>query len=287
MSSLSVAQALARAARRLADASVDTAALDAQVLLGDALGRDRAWLLAHPEALLTPDQTATFEEVVARRAAREPLAYIRGRREFWGLDFQVDPNVLMPRPETELLVERAMDLAQAWRRERGVWPRVVDVGVGSGAIVVSLAVSLPSLPPLLAVDISPAALEIAQANARRHGVASRIVFRHGDLLAGLADPVDLVVANLPYIERAVIPTLAPEVRREPALALDGGPDGLNLFRRLLAQLPAALTPGGWALLEIGAGQGQAVAALAEALRPAHIRVLPDLAGLDRLVEISL
>lgn len=275
------------AQRRFEAAGVETAGLDAQVLLSHVLGVGRAWLIAHPESVLTPDQTIAFERLVQGRASRRPVAYLIGRREFYGLDFAVDERVLVPRPETELLVERAVALVEEWRASHGQWPRVVDVGTGSGAIGVSLAVAAPALPQVDLVDTSPDALEVARANAERHGVADRLCFWRGDLLAPLPAPVDLVLANLPYIEAEVIPTLAPEVQREPRLALDGGPDGLDPFRRLFAQVPAHVTLGGVLLLEIGAGQGPAVAELAQVLHPQAVRVHPDLAGLDRLVEVQL
>ena len=282
-----VGEAVRAAQRRLQAAGVTTAGLDAQVLLGHTLGVGRAWLIAHPEAVLTPDQAEAFERLVQGREARRPVAYLTGRREFYGLDFVVDEQVLVPRPETELLVERAVALVQAWRARRGAWPRVVDVGTGSGAIGVSLAVAVPALPLVDLVDASPEALAVARANAERHGVADRLRFWQGDLLAPLPAPVDLVLANLPYIEADVIPTLAPEVRHEPRLALDGGPDGLDPFRRLFAQAPAHVTPGAALLLEIGAAQGRAVSELAQVLHPQTVTVHPDLAGLDRLVEVIL
>lgn len=282
-----VGEAVRGAQRRFQAAGVETAGLDAQVLLGHVLGVGRAWIIAHPEASLTPDQELAFERLVQRREARRSVAYLTGQREFYGLDFLVDERVLVPRPETELLVERAVALAHEWRAVHGQWPRVVDVGAGSGAIGVSLAVTVPALPLLDLVDVSPAALEVARANAERHDVAARLRFWVGDLLTPLPEPVDLVLANLPYIETEVIPTLAPEVQQEPQLALDGGPDGLDPFRRLFAQVPHHVTPGGALLLEIGAEQGQAVSELAHVLHPHSVMVHTDLAGLNRLVEVHL
>ncbi|MCW5851889.1 MAG: peptide chain release factor N(5)-glutamine methyltransferase [Anaerolineae bacterium] len=282
-----VGGAVRAAQQRFQTAGVETAGLDAQVLLGYVLGVGRAWLIAHPEAPLTPDQAQAFERLVQRREARQPVAYLTGQREFYGLVFQVDERVLVPRPETELLVERAIGLVHEWLARYGQWPRVVDVGTGSGAIGVSLAVTVPELPTVNLVDVSPAALDVARANAERHGVAGRLRFWIGDLLAPLPAPVNLVLANLPYIEADVIPTLAPEVQQEPRLALDGGPDGLDPFRRLFTQVPTHVSPAGVLLLEIGAGQGRAVAELAQVLRPQAVSVHPDLAGLDRLVEVYL
>jgi release factor glutamine methyltransferase len=341
-----VQTALAEAVQRFNAVGIETPVLDAQVLLAHVLGVGRAWLMAHPEATLPTDQSAAFARLVAARETRCPVAHLLGQREFFGLDLNVDERVLTPRPETELLVERALAWCKAWHQSvmlsgakhpgglgregsegregplrsaqsdtdavmlsavkhppataegplrsaqsdrpgREILPRVVDVGTGSGAIVISVAVSLPALPTLVAVDISPDALAVAEANARRHGVADRIQFRLGDMLEPLTEPVDLVLANLPYIETGALVALQPEVHYEPRLALDGGPDGLDPFRRLFEQVPAHVAPGGALLLEVGAGQGAAVADLARVLSPAAVHIQPDLAGHDRLVEVQL
>lgn len=286
MGHLTVGHAVAQAATRLAAAGIDTARLDAQVLLCHTLGVDRAWLLAHPDTPLSAGQAATFADLVAARARRQPVAYLTGHREFYGLDFCVTPAVLVPRPETEHLVERAIAVARAWRARRHRWPRTVEVGVGSGAIAVSLAHTLPNLM-VTGIDVSPDALAVATANARRHHVAERVRLVEGDLLSPLPGTADLVLANLPYIPSADLDGLAPEVHAEPRLALDGGPDGLDIFRHLFAQTPSRVAPGGVLLLEIGAGQGAALQALAARLNPACVTVTPDLAGHDRLVEIQL
>lgn len=286
MSHQTARHAVAVAAARFEAVGIDTARLDAQVLLCSVLGVDRTWLLAHPETVL-PSQVATaFEALVVARQARQPVAYLTGRREFYGLDFCVTRAVLVPRPETEHLVERAIAVARAWRACYQRWPRIVEVGVGSGAITISLAHALPGLV-VTGIDLSPTALTVAAENARRHGVADRTRLVQGDLLSPIDAPAELVLANLPYIPSAELDTLEPEVRAEPRLALDGGPDGLDVFRRLFAQVPGRIAPGGVLLLEIGAGQGEAVRAMAAALDPARITVTPDLAGHDRLVEIQL
>ena len=286
MRHLTVGHAVAQATTRLDAAGIDTARLDAQVLLCHALGVDRAWLLAHPEVTLSPAQATAFADLVAARASRQPVAYLTGHREFYGLDFCVTRAVLVPRPETEHLVERAVAVVRAWRARHHRWPRIVEVGVGSGAIVVSLAHSLPDLM-VTGVDVSPDALAVTAANARRHHVADRVRLVEGDLLSPLTGTADLVLANLPYIPSAELDGLAPEVRAEPRLALDGGPDGLDVFRRLFAQVPSRVAPGGVLLLEMGAGQGAALLALATCLDPARVTVTPDLAGHDRLLEIEL
>ena len=215
--------------------------MDAEVLLAHCLQVDRIHLLAHPEQILTPDQLACFRTLAQRRANREPLAYLLGQRWFYALEFDVTPAVLIPRPETELLVEQALN----WLDQRqGAAIRVIDVGTGSGAIAVSIAANTASDVQLLASDTSPKSLQVAKQNARKHGVEDRITFLQGDLLDPLPEPIHLILSNPPYIASDVIPTLMPEVRdHEPKAALDGGPDGLRIIERLLAQAPAFLSPG--------------------------------------------
>lgn len=257
--------------------------LGAEVLLGHVLGVSRAYLLAHPERVLTPAEQAAYERLVGRCAQGEPLFYLIGWREFYGLDFLVDRRVLIPRPETELLVEQALSVISPSSV-------VVDVGTGSGCIAVTLAVRLPGpVRALYATDLSPAALEVARANAARHGVAGQITFLQGDLLAPLPEPADVMVANLPYVARDEWGGLVAEpnvAEFEPAMALDGGRDGLDLFRRFFAQAPAYLMPGGTILLEIGADQAGAVAQLAQQAFPrAQVALSRDYAGLDRIVSV--
>lgn len=275
-----VDQALAWARMALAGAS-DSEPIDAPLLLMAVLGTDRAALLAHPERSLTPEQAASFRRLIERRAAGEPVPYLTGTRAFFDRDWLVSPAVLIPRPETEHLIEAALE----WARGHEV-RCAVDVGTGSGAIAVTLAAHWPGAA-LWAVDISPEALAVARENAARAGV--RVQWVQGDLLAPLVSAgqtVDLVAANLPYIPSGDLESL-PVARWEPRLALDGGVDGLDLIRRLLVQLPAVLAAPGLALLEIGAGQGARVASLVDSALPgARVRVLPDYAGLDRLVWIE-
>lgn len=276
---LTVGRALAWAAVHLRPVA-DRPAAEAELLLAALLERPRAFLLAHPEAPLTAEQAARYADWVTRRAAHEPLPYITGRVEFYGLEFTVTPAVLIPRPETELLVDEAL----AGLAGRAA-PTAVDVGTGSGCIAVTLAVRVSGLR-LVAVDLSRAALTVAQANATRHGVADRIAFCAGDLLTPLAGPVELIVSNPPYVAEAEWPALPPSVRREPRLALLAGPEGLDALRRLLAQAPARLRPGGLLLAEIGERQGKAAQTLARAAFPrAEVVVLSDLAGRDRLLRI--
>lgn len=261
--------------------------LDAMVLLAHALDVPRAALLAHPETPLSAEQGARFMALVARRAAGEPVAYLTGRRAFFDHDFVVTLDVLIPRPETEHLVEAALDWARCAGPRRAAL-RAADVGTGSGAIAVTLAARWPQVH-LYALDCSAAALDVARHNAARAGVAGRISFLQGDLLApllGAGQPLDLIAANLPYIPTGDLDALT-VTRHEPRLALDGGADGLDVIRRLLAQAPRLLAAGGLALLEIGAGQGAQAAALAASAFPgAAIAVLADYAGHDRLIRIE-
>lgn len=259
----------------------ETPRLDAQVLAAQILDRSRAWVLAHPEAVLSPEQAARFQAALARLAAGEPLPYVLGRWEFFGLEFAVTPAVLIPRPETELLVERAL----AWLERNPGRRLAADVGTGSACIAVSLAVHCPGLR-LLATDVSAPALAVARQNAARHAVLERIEFIQADLLPPLGSPLDLICANLPYIPEDTLPGLRVS-RTEPALALRGGQDGLDLIRRLLALAPGCLAPGGLALLEIEASQGPRALALARGHFPtASLQLIQDLAGRDRLLEIQ-
>lgn len=259
----------------------ETAALDAQVLLAHLLGKPKAWVIAHPEMSLTPTQSSDLEKALARLEQGEPLPYVLGHWEFYGLDFWVSPAVLIPRPETELLVERAI----AWLRQQPQRRLAVDVGTGTGCIAVSLAAHLPGLH-LLACDISPEALGVAQKNIHRHGLQDRVICVQTDLLPPASQPFDLICANLPYIPRPTLPSLR-VARWEPNLALDGGPDGLALVRRLLHRAPAALASGGLALLEIEATQGAAALELARlAFAQASVTLIHDLSGRDRLICIQ-
>ncbi len=278
---LTVAHALAQAREALTPHS-ETPALDAQTLLAAITRRPRAWVLAHPEARLTPRQHRRLNRACTRLAQGIPLPYVLGRWHFYGREFALTPVVLIPRPETETLVEHAL----RWLRGHPGRRRAADVGTGSGIIAVTLAAEIPDLR-VTATDRSAAALGLARLNAVRHGVADRIVWLQTDLLAAARGPFDLIAANLPYIPTAALAGL-PVARHEPREALDGGPDGLALIRRLLAQARSRLAPGGLLLLEIAADQGEAarVAALA-AFPKAETRVLPDLAGHDRVVAVAI
>jgi len=240
----------------------------------------RARLLAHPERSLTSAQVTRYGKLVDDRASGCPLPYLTGEIEFYGLDIEVTPEVLIPRPETEILVDLALE-----RRPKAV----VDVGTGSGCIAVALAAHLPEAA-VYGIDISPAALAVARRNAERHGVGERVRLIAGDLLDRRPGPVDLIVSNPPYVSADEWASLPPSVRdHEPRLALDGGPDGLEVVRRLISQSQGLLKPGGALLIEIGAAQGDAARKAAETFFPENgtsIRIHPDLAGRDRVLEIQ-
>ena len=258
------------------------AALEAQVLLARTLERPRAWVLAHPEFPLEAEFRDRLESQAMQLARGVPLPYLTGVQAFYELDFEVTPDVLIPRPETELLVEQALNWLAAHPHAR--W--AADVGTGSGCIAVSLAWRAPDVR-LLAVDRSWAALAMARRNVWRRGLTGRILLAQGDLLEAAGGPLELVCANLPYIPSETLTDLE-VTRHEPRLALDGGPDGLRLIARLLQDAPRWLAPGGLLLLEIEARQGESAAALAHAALPrARVDILPDLAGLPRLVRVEL
>jgi release factor glutamine methyltransferase len=296
---LTTRELLAEGAERLRASGSATARLDAELLLGDAVGVGRTVILAHPEAPVGADAAARYRDGIERRTAGEPVAYIRGMKEFFGLAFTVDRRALIPRPETERLVELAEAEIRARLRSRGAADRrirVVDVGTGSGAIAVTLAVRLRALQALaavelLATDTSEDALQLARENAVGHAVADAIEFGRSDLLGarvGAEEPsFDLVLANLPYVRHDAIPHLPIAASFEPVAALDGGPDGLLVIGRLLEQLPSSLSADGAALLEIGGDQGGAIAERAGALLPGwRCTVALDLAGLPRVARVE-
>jgi release factor glutamine methyltransferase len=273
----SVGRVLSQAAAALS-AVTDVPHLEAEVILAHVLESSRTSLLTHPERPLTSNQLTTYQALVRRRASSYPLPYLIGHTEFYGLAFDVTPEVLIPRPETETLV----DLART--REPNT---IVDVGTGNGCIAVSLAVNLDQAV-VYAIEVSPAALAVARRNAERHGVADRVQLMVGDVLNPRPAPADLIVSNPPYVRTGDCASLPTSVRNhEPRLALDGGPDGLTVVRQLLAQAPAVLRPGGAMLIEIGADQGKVARDLARSCFPqATIHVHPDLAGRDRVLEIQ-
>ena len=278
-------------------AGAETPRLDAELVLGHAIGVGRTAVLAHPEAPVGADAARRYRADVERRAAGEPVAYIRGLKEFYGLAFEADARALIPRPETERVVELArievMRRLGAGAHLAGSRPlRLVDVGTGGGAIAVALAVTLRGLRALdaveiLAVDISREAFDLARENAVAHAVADRIAFAAADLLPVDGADYDLVLANLPYVRSDAMAALPRATTFEPALALDGGVDGLEVVGRLLDRLAAALLEDGTALLEIGADQSESIVALvADRLPGWRCAVELDLAGLPRVARIE-
>jgi release factor glutamine methyltransferase len=265
----------------------DTPALDASVLIAHIVNQPRTWVMAHPELTLTIEQQKQLDSSLARLENGEPFPYVLGHWEFFGLDFELTPDVLIPRPETELLVEKAI----AWLQKSPERSRVADVGTGSGVIAVSIAVNVRNVH-VLASEISRKALNIAQKNARKFNVAQRIDFMKCDLLPSKSSfehhsSIDLICANLPYIPTETLHEL-PIFGREPTIALDGGPDGLDPYRKLFSLAPAWLASHGKMLLEIEARQGTKIIEMAGDTFPkANIQLYKDLSGHDRLLEITL
>jgi release factor glutamine methyltransferase len=269
----------ARHAFERARIPADEAAIDAEVLARHVLGWDRAVLIVRGREPAPAGFDDAFDALVRRRLRREPVAMIVGHREFWGLEFEVTRDVLVPRPDTEFVVDAAIGLAGT----RAV--RVVDVGTGSGCIAVSLAVALPAAT-VVAVDVSPAALAVARRNAGRHGVLDRITFVQSDLLERVSGTADLIVSNPPYIASGDVLTLPPEVvTYEPHLALFGGDDGLAAIRRLFETASDHLAPGGHLVVEFGYAQESAVAALATAKGWLVVEVRQDLAQIPRVIAL--
>jgi release factor glutamine methyltransferase len=270
---LTVAQTYAWGERELASEQ----RRDVAYLLRAAMGRDAAYVLAHGDEVLTDEVEPRFRAMIARRQAGEPVQYIVGTQEFWGLELQVTPAVLIPRPETERVVETV--LAQV---SRDADLRLADVGTGSGAIAIALAKELPNAR-IVATDVSAAALQVARENARRHGVADRIEFVECDLLlAQLQNHFDVIASNPPYVAEVDRETLAREVRDfEPAQALFAGADGLEIYRRLVPAAQAALKPGGWLVMEMGAVQADTLRKILADWKSLEIK--RDLAGIERVV----
>jgi release factor glutamine methyltransferase len=254
--------------------------LDAETLLLHVIGKNRAWLLAHPDEELPKEQADRYVGLVERRYTGEPIQYITGEAEFYGLPFHVTPDVLIPRLETEHLIEKVVELAPLFPK-----PRIVDVGTGSGAIAIALAHEWPSAV-ITAIDVSAPALELAHRNAKRIGFSDRVRFMPGDLLAPVeTERFDFIVSNPPYVPAADRDSLAIEVREhEPALALFAGEDGLDVYRRLIPAAFAVLEPGGFLVMEIGYGQSQAVDALMSEAGFEQIEFVPDLQGIARVVS---
>ncbi len=272
---LRAAQAHAR--RFLTSHGVDDAALEAEILLRHTLGFNRARLFTEFERELSPGEAGIYQSLLLRRVSGEPTAYITAHREFYGLDFYVDKNVLIPRPETELLLEKTIEIAREYKS-----PAIADIGTGSGALAVCLAFNLPGAR-IHAVDISPKALAVAAKNAQKHGVAGRINFIESDLLKALPGYVDIIAANLPYVNTADCAGTP-----EPLTALDGGADGTDIIRRLCVQAKDKLRAGGALLLEIGAGQDNILKEFLTDIFPAaQISIYNDLGGINRVLVVKI
>jgi len=275
-----IARALCAATHRLRAAGIEQARAEARSLLRHVTGLPPEALVADRDRVLETEALTRFEALVARRAAREPMAYILGVREFWSLPLFVGPGVLVPRPETETLVEAALEAFP----DRRAPLRILDLGTGSGCLLLALLREYPNASGV-GVDRSAEALALATLNARRHGLADRAQLVRGDWGRGLAGSFELIVANPPYVASGELAELAPEVARyEPRAALDGGADGLDAYRAILPDLPRLLAPAGVACLEIGAGQATALAALAE-VAGFRVAVRPDLAGIPRCLVL--
>ncbi|MFC1901564.1 peptide chain release factor N(5)-glutamine methyltransferase [Chloroflexota bacterium] len=278
---MNLKQALAEARTLFRDNDIEDTSLESEILLRHTLQVNRAQLYLDFNRELSPIHETVFRHLVERRLRGEPSAYITGHREFYGLDFYVDHRVLIPRPETELLLERAINLAQHRRITT-----IAEIGTGCGAIAVGLAKNLPQAV-IYATDISAPALEVARFNCRQHGVENNIRLLPGDMLDPLPEHVDLIVANLPYVSRAELPGQGP-LCFEPRLALDGGADGIEKISGLCRQAGTKLGPAGCLLLEVGQGQGKAVATILKEIFPtAEIEITPDFSGIERMVGLCL
>ena len=275
---MNIRHALSNARDTLSAQGIEEPNLESELLLRHTLKMDRATLFLEMDTELSANQRDEFQQLVNRRISGEPSAYITGHREFYGLDFQVNPSVLIPRPDSELLVEKAVEAAKNYSA-----PTIADIGTGSGAIAISLAVNLPQAR-VYGTDISASSLDVAKYNCQRHGVGERVRLLEGDLLEPLPEPVDIITANLPYV---------PETESvnthdyEPSLALYGGPDGLRVINRLCEGLQEKLNPGGFLFLEMGLGQGEAVTCLLKGHFPgAALDITADLAGIERVISVS-
>ena len=278
---MTLQQALGRAREALVANNIEDAPLESELLLRHTLRMSRVQLYLDLNHELSPEQEATFWHLIERCLSHEPTAYILGHREFYGLDFYVDPSVLIPRPETELLVEEALKLTQ-----NQPVSNIAEVGTGCGAIAISLALGLPEAE-IYATDISAAALKVALLNCQKHGVVDRVHLLQGDMLDPLPQPVDLIIANLPYVEESELAPMGP-AKFEPLLALNGGSDGMERICQLCRQVDSKLRPSGFLLLEIGQGQRRTVTAFLHTLFPnGEIEVVPDLSGIDRVISLSL
>jgi release factor glutamine methyltransferase len=281
-SSATIAETLKRASEYLREASVPNDLLDAQTLLAEALSRDRTYLIINFNKLLSDEERIKYQALIERRASGEPLQYITGHQEFFGLEFEVTPDVLIPRPETEIIIEETMSITQQAGLKR---PLIVDVGTGSGCLAVTLAREIDRLR-VIATDISTSALRVAKRNAARHGMISRIDLIAANLFDAFAEIpfADIIISNPPYVSRQELATLQREVRDwEPRVALTDFEDGLTFYRRLLKDAPARLKPGGHLICEMGYTQSDAIAAMIDPAVWSAPRILRDLQGIPRTI----
>jgi release factor glutamine methyltransferase len=269
-------------------AGIDQAADEATVLLCHALRLGKSKIFAQPERTLTGDELTLLDGLTARRLRREPSSYITGHREFYGLSLFVDPRVLIPRPETEVLVEAAIEFGRSWVARNQRQMQVADIGTGSGAIAIALATHIPD-SLVYAVDISPGALDVATVNIGRHGLSDRITPVQGNLLEQINYKLDLIVANLPYIRSGELAGLQPEVSLyEPIASLDGGDCGTAVIEAMISQVPGKIAQGGALFLEIGACQGERLIPIVRGILPgSDIDLVKDLAGIDRCLKVVL
>ena len=278
-----VADILREAADRLEESGVADTRREAASLLGFVLDRGKTFLYSHPEYVLTADEYSRIQSFIARRAEREPFQYIVGRQEFYGLEFEVTPDVLIPRPETEMLTARAIDVLTGTDA-----PRFCEVGIGSGCIAVSILYNVPEATAV-GLDISGNALQVAGRNAEKHGVASRLELRESDVfLASRDEKFDLVVSNPPYVRAADLQALQPEVRDyEPHAALTDGSDGVSIIRQIIEGAPGFLKASGSLLIEIGFDQGYEVGKMLRGALWAEVEIIPDFQGIPRMASARL
>ena len=278
---MNLKQALTYARELLIENGIDDVALEAEVLLRHTLGIDRAQFFSNLDIELDIEKKKAFTELIARRVKGEPSAYITGHREFYGLDFDVNHTVLIPRPETELLVEKAIKLANNYNINS-----IADVGTGCGTLAVTLALHLPQVK-VYAIDILPATLEVATANCKKHGVLDRVIILHGDMLSPVPESIDLIVANLPYVKDSELSDNVP-LSYEPLAALQGGIDGLDKIKQLFRESSKKLKPDGYVLAEIGREQRTPIADfIITEFSEAHFEMHKDLSGIERVIQFRL
>jgi release factor glutamine methyltransferase len=280
-------EVLQSATQTLSSAGIPDAHVEAELLLGHVLGMSKTLLYTEPGRSLTSAEIEHLGHLVRRRIAHEPAAYILGHWEFYGIDFYIDSHTFIPRPETELLVEKAVELAR-YISQQGKQITMADIGTGCGAIAISLALALPQAK-VYATDISASALQVAERNCRRHAVNKQVELLQGNLVEPLPQPVDILVANLPYVRDGEFEDIGPEIKDyEPTMALAGGKEGLDRIEQMLEQTPGKVGHGGHLLLEIGQGQGGMVTSLIKSYFPdASIELIPDLSGIERVVKAGL